>query len=592
MSFDVEGARRAGYGDAEIVDFLAQSRNFDAAGARRAGYSDADLLGHLTAPPAPATTPATPANAPGVGERFAMGLGDVARGAEQIGARTMQGDGGMIGRMLRRNPNIAATMDAGEAALPRPTPEAVDASIRARETEYQTRRGPDAGIDLARIGGNVAATLPAAMALPAGTGVVGTAIAGAGQGAALSAVQPVTSGDFADEKKQQMEMGGIIGAVTGPLGYVVGRALSPRLSPEVRTLADEGVQMTPGQMIGGMARRVEDAVSSVPGVGESVRQAQRASVDSLNIAVANRALRAIGQTVPDGMQPGGELTAHVGRTIGQFYDDALSAARPFTLDGQFVRDLSAVSNRFMTADSRTEFLDTIRQNVMARIRGGQIDPAVYQEVRSELGAAARDAAGPTASRADRELSRAFYAMQEAFDDLFKRANPTQAPAIDAANTAWAVLTRMETAGASRGARDGVFTPGMLDTAVRQGDRTVRRRDYARGDALLQDMSGPASSVLPRQVADSGTPERLATMGLLTGAGASAALGLSPLQMLALGGAYAAYTSPAQRAIQAAITAQRPLPARLAGDAIARSGGAVTVPLGALMLSPPAPSLPQ
>lgn len=51
-TFDIEGARKAGYSDAEIADHLAQSRGFDAAGARKAGYSDAEILQHLTPPPA------------------------------------------------------------------------------------------------------------------------------------------------------------------------------------------------------------------------------------------------------------------------------------------------------------------------------------------------------------------------------------------------------------------------------------------------------------------------------------------------------------------------------------------------------------
>jgi hypothetical protein len=55
MAFDVEGARKAGYSDAEIVDHLATERKFDAAGARKSGYSDAELLSHLREPLAPAT---------------------------------------------------------------------------------------------------------------------------------------------------------------------------------------------------------------------------------------------------------------------------------------------------------------------------------------------------------------------------------------------------------------------------------------------------------------------------------------------------------------------------------------------------------
>ena len=50
--FDVEGARAAGYTDAEIADFLAGEEAFDAAAAREAGYTDAEIIGYISAAPA------------------------------------------------------------------------------------------------------------------------------------------------------------------------------------------------------------------------------------------------------------------------------------------------------------------------------------------------------------------------------------------------------------------------------------------------------------------------------------------------------------------------------------------------------------
>ena len=47
MAFDVEGARKAGYSESEIVDFLGQQNNFDVSGARKAGYDNSELLSHL-----------------------------------------------------------------------------------------------------------------------------------------------------------------------------------------------------------------------------------------------------------------------------------------------------------------------------------------------------------------------------------------------------------------------------------------------------------------------------------------------------------------------------------------------------------------
>lgn len=47
MAFDVEGARKAGYSDAEIAQYLAGQSSFDLKGAKSSGYSDGEVIAHL-----------------------------------------------------------------------------------------------------------------------------------------------------------------------------------------------------------------------------------------------------------------------------------------------------------------------------------------------------------------------------------------------------------------------------------------------------------------------------------------------------------------------------------------------------------------
>lgn len=51
MAFDVEGARKAGYTDAEIAEHLAKAQNFDLGKAKGSGYSDSEVIAHLSAKP-------------------------------------------------------------------------------------------------------------------------------------------------------------------------------------------------------------------------------------------------------------------------------------------------------------------------------------------------------------------------------------------------------------------------------------------------------------------------------------------------------------------------------------------------------------
>ena len=53
-AFDVDGARKAGYSEDEILSHLSQGSNFDVQGALGSGYSKSDVIGHLSQRAAPA----------------------------------------------------------------------------------------------------------------------------------------------------------------------------------------------------------------------------------------------------------------------------------------------------------------------------------------------------------------------------------------------------------------------------------------------------------------------------------------------------------------------------------------------------------
>ncbi len=79
--FDIDGAKKAGYSDAEIADHMAQESGFDAAGARKSGYSDAEIIQHMGVPK---TTV----------------LQDVKQGAGNIGAGLLRGAGSIGATIL------------------------------------------------------------------------------------------------------------------------------------------------------------------------------------------------------------------------------------------------------------------------------------------------------------------------------------------------------------------------------------------------------------------------------------------------------------------------------------------------------------
>ena len=47
MAFDVEGARKEGYSDQEIAEYLGGQNKFDVKGALKEGYEPSEIIEHL-----------------------------------------------------------------------------------------------------------------------------------------------------------------------------------------------------------------------------------------------------------------------------------------------------------------------------------------------------------------------------------------------------------------------------------------------------------------------------------------------------------------------------------------------------------------
>lgn len=93
MPFDVEGAKKAGYSDAEIADHLAKISSFDAAGARKAGYTDDQIIGHLSMT---GEKPAQQAKPQGFGAQLQSAIEEVPR---QLGLTARHSIEGVTGAM-------------------------------------------------------------------------------------------------------------------------------------------------------------------------------------------------------------------------------------------------------------------------------------------------------------------------------------------------------------------------------------------------------------------------------------------------------------------------------------------------------------
>lgn len=552
------------------------------------GASQAEIIDYAKQNlPAATRTPNPDAQPIGMFGRFMQGVGDLPTGARQFMANVLPEGmkptlnlGAKVGEYIPAVGLAARMLGDIQGA------DEANQGVTARENTYQDRlkaSGVD-GMDWARIGGQAASTLPAMM-IPGAQTYLGAAGLGAATGAATSGLSPVPNvqDDYGQRAAMNAGIGGVAGAAGGVAGKMLGGLIAPRIDPNVRALADAGVELTPGQIVGGTARRVEDAATSIPIVGTGIANAQRRSLESFNRSVADEVLSPIGGSVPRGTPAGRALMNQVDDAIGAAYTAAHARVRPFAPDAQFVNDFAALrSVNTLFRDQAGYFRQFFTNQIMPELSAGPLDGATAQRISSMLKHEARQFSS-SQTVAEQKLGQAFKDTVNLFDNLVARTNPSVAPDIKKANAAFARMIRMESASAGAGATDGVFTAPQFSAAVRRTDMSPRKGEFARGNALMQGLSDPAKAVLPSTVPDSGTGMR----GMLGATGGAIASGMvDPSLMAAYLGATAAgrvaYSEPATRAFRAMMLARRPEFMGLLGEGVRRAGQSAGYPTRGLL----------
>lgn len=281
----------------------------------------------------------------------------------------------------------------------------------------------------------------------------------------------------------------------------------------VRVLANEGVSLTPGQRRGGVYKRQEDAGTSVLGVGDVIRSGQRNGVESLNRAAVNRALKPIGDQLPATIKPGHDAIDWAQQRLSQAYQDLLPRLR-IEPDQTFGDEAKQIMNehRDMDPGQLQTFQRIVNREVLQplqRSATGETAKSVEEWLGHEI---ARNMKSDDYNV--RHLGLALEDIQDSLRGMIARHNPEYSVELGKINQGYANFKRVQRAAAA--SRDGVFSPSQLDNAVKALDRSKDRGSYARGKALMQDLSGSAVKVLPSSVPDSGTPTRMLAALLLGG----------------------------------------------------------------------------
>lgn len=278
----------------------------------------------------------------------------------------------------------------------------------------------------------------------------------------------------------------------------------------VTALRSRGVELTPGMNKGGAIRRFEEGSKSDPLVGEGVRHAEDRARRSFNRAMYNEVLAPIGAKYA-GEAVGNKGVKSVGDTLNQAYE-AIKPKLKMVEDDDLISDLADIRTTAaeMPPAQESQFEAIVNGRVVKRLAkgGGTMNGATFKQVESELLEKSRNYKS-SADAAQRELGDALEDVTGALRDALERgSDPGVREQLKNINTAWAMLVRLEGAAGRRASSGGLFTPGDLKAAVKTADKSTRKRAFARGDALLQDIATHADTVMTPRLPDSGTAERL------------------------------------------------------------------------------------
>lgn len=440
--------------------------------------------------------------------------------------------------------------------------------------------------------GSIAAAAPLGAVAGPGASLLARIGSGAitgGLGAAITTPVDPNAANYWAEKGNQAMLGAATGGVAAPVIGALGRVIAPNVSPDVQRLLDAGVTPTPGQILGGGFARTEDKLTSLPFLGDMIKNAQGRAVNQFNVAAYNQALAPIGEAFDSSAaKVGQEGIGQVKSKIQDVYNTVLPQMQ-FRADQQFqneVVNLGQMASGLPPAQQQT-FMGILKNQIFGKMGPqGNMDGQTLKGVAEELGDKASGYLGD-GSFDNRQLGAALSALKTSLMDGVKRSSPGDlATQLNNADTAWANFARIRSAGASLGAanNEGVFTAAQLQNAVKAGDKSAGKGAFATGNALMQDLSGAGQRVLGSKYPDSGTAGR-GLMSLLAPGGIAAGLATAPTSTLAtLGGiglGSLPYTSLGQRAAAAALTA-RPQLAQPVGNLVGRLGP-VVIPGGAAAL---------
>lgn len=494
-----------------------------------------------------------------IGQRFAQGFKDPFLGGAQRAIEVGKAPQAFTTNPLINLMNVLGqkSFDVGlKATGQKPAAEQIQQDIAQTRQNYVAPEG----IDFVRMGGNILNPTTFMSPTSAATSLLGKVGVGAATGAGYSALAPTIS---QEELASNLGTGALTGGLFSAGTSALGRVISPNASTDaqMKIIKDMGITPTLGQTLGKRWNAYEEKLTSFPLVGDIIANARTKNEEKFRTGLFNTILSNVDEKLPTKTLKGRDPLNYTKDKIQASYDNLLDKLGAIKIDGTFVSqadDLATMIEKSgMSPEKVQEFNYLLKPIFDARNQNNYITSESYKMIESELSKqikklnASNSTFDTKLSGAASQLKDNLYNMLERHSStLPKIKGKTLAEELQRTNKAWAMYKRTAKAAGAQGAEIGEFTPSQFARAVSQLEPSKDR--YATGDALLQEVSDAAKSVIGNKISNANPYVR--SLGTIAGLGA-AAINL-PNYLMAAIGTYGLYNPISQKLINKAIT-ERP-----------------------------------
>jgi len=365
----------------------------------------------------------------------------------------------------------------------------------------------------------------------------------------------------------------IAGNAVDPLSLAakgVGSVAKGASNQAAKRLIAQGVTPTAGQILGGGWKKAEDALESIPVLGSAIGAGRQRANMQLNKAAYDRALGPIGKSAKN-VEVGSPGIAHVSDKLSEAYEALLPKVRLLP-DDDLINDIAESiekARKGLGPNGARKLGGLVDENVLSKLSSGEaLTGEQLKVIQGELTRLSSTFKG-SKNASDRFIGEALDGIQGAFRTSLIKSNPKFAEQLKAIDTGYANYARLRKAGGAAGAElEGGFTPAQLRAGVKAADKTLDQGDFAKGRALMQDLSRDAQTVMGNKLPTSGSIER----GILASMVAGGAY-LDPVTAGIVATGSVPYFPGAQRGLAQLLT-KRPQSVSAVGRGVKRYGPTV------------------